>query len=172
MATIDSIWVFNTPRLSDLTSLLRRPARLQIAALCYRDTKKGPEVLLVTSRGKGRWILPKGWPELHKPAFETAVIEAYEEAGIVGQPEKKPYARFRSVKGLNDGLSIRTKVLVFRIRFEKQLDTFPEKGQRQIAWLPIAEAMEKADEPGLRKVLKRFRTELENKRHTRPKAAA
>ncbi|MFC6656195.1 NUDIX hydrolase [Roseibium salinum] len=104
--------------------------------------------------------MPKGWPEKDKPTFETAVIEAYEEAGVIGKADPRPIGSFRSYKGLADGLKIRTKVLVFKIRFEKQLEDFPEVGQRELLWLPISEAMEKADEPSLRRFLRRHRSEI------------
>ena len=43
--------------------LLRRPERMQVSALCHRRDASGKtEILLITSRGTGRWILPKGWP--------------------------------------------------------------------------------------------------------------
>ena len=40
----------------------KRDVRTQFGALCYRVHKDNVQVLLVTSRGTGRWILPKGWP--------------------------------------------------------------------------------------------------------------
>ena len=43
----------------------RQPA-LQVAALCL-DAATG-RVLLITSRGTGRWIIPKGWPMPGRPA--------------------------------------------------------------------------------------------------------
>ena len=38
----------------------KRPRSLQVGAIC-RDSGTG-EVLLITSRGTGRWVIPKGWP--------------------------------------------------------------------------------------------------------------
>ena len=37
-------------------------ARMQNGALCWRATGTGIEVLLITSRDTGRWVIPKGWP--------------------------------------------------------------------------------------------------------------
>ena len=34
--------------------------RSQFAALCYRLRNDKPQILLITSRGSGRWIVPKG----------------------------------------------------------------------------------------------------------------
>ncbi|NKI60130.1 NUDIX hydrolase [Labrenzia sp. PO1] len=137
-----------------------KPLRLQIAALCVRPGEVEPEILLVSTRETGRLILPKGWPEKDKPAFETALIEAYEEAGIVGTAEPRAIGSFRSYKGLADGLKIRTKVIVFKIRFEKQLKDFPEIGQRKRVWLPFSKAIEAAEEPALRRFLRQHKSQI------------
>ena len=58
--------------------------RLQYAALPYRRRGAAIEVLLITSLGTKRWIIPKGWPiEGLKPP-DSAAGEAMEEAGVVG----------------------------------------------------------------------------------------
>ena len=59
-----------------------RSNRLQVAALPWRRSSKGVEIMLVTSRGSGRWILPKGWPEAGEALWDAAAREADEEAGI------------------------------------------------------------------------------------------
>lgn len=138
-----------------------KPARLQIAALCLRPGETETEILLVSTRDTGRMILPKGWPEKNKPAYKTASIEAYEEAGVIGKTDTQPLGSFRSFKGLGNGLKIRTKVLVFRIVFEKQLETFPEAGQRDCVWVPLSDACDRVDEASLKRFLRR------NARHIR-----
>jgi len=160
VAFASTITAYETSWLRGLIGLFIKPVRLQIAALCCRHTEKGPEILLVTSRGKGRYILPKGWPEADRPAYETALIEAYEEAGVVGTADKQALGSFRSFKGLSKGLKIRTKVLVFKILLENQLDEFPEKGQRDCVWMPLSEAIGKVDEPSLSQFLKRHRNRI------------
>jgi len=150
--------------LRTLAGLFYKPARLQIAALCYRWNEDGLEVLLVTSREKGRWILPKGWPELDQEAYETAVIEAYEEAGARGRAYRHPFGSFRSFKGLSNGLELRTKVLVFPIEVDHMQSSYPEKGQRRVCWLPVSKAVEIADEPGARRLLLRFEKAMKSAR--------
>jgi len=71
--------------------LFKRPNALQMAALCHRDTDDGREILLVTS-SHGRWILPKGWPIEGKSGGETALQEAWEEAGVKSGKVAKPKA--------------------------------------------------------------------------------
>src|ERR1700730_13715457 len=54
--------------------------RVQYAALPYRrrgDSRT--EVMLVTSRETGRWIIPKGWPQKRKKPHTSAAREAREE---------------------------------------------------------------------------------------------
>jgi 8-oxo-dGTP pyrophosphatase MutT (NUDIX family) len=57
----------------------------QFAALPYRIRDSDVEILLITTRKKRRWSVPKGWPIKHSTAQQTAAIEAYEEAGVRGE---------------------------------------------------------------------------------------
>ena len=50
--------------------------RTQFAALCYRVVKDKVQVLVISSRGTGRWIVPKGWPMDGKTPAEAALQEA------------------------------------------------------------------------------------------------
>lgn len=67
---------------ADVPLMLRRPPRLQYAALCYRHLPGYTlEILLITSRDTGRWVIPKGWPMKGGRAHQVAAREAFEEAG-------------------------------------------------------------------------------------------
>lgn len=151
-----------------VTSLFQRPHRLQIAALCYRvvqDREQGTqrcEVLMVTSRGTGRWILPKGWPIMTRKGHKTAEIEAFEEAGVQGKAAKKPFASFQSHKGFRGGFAVPTDVLVYLVEVKGETGDYPELGQRERKWLPVKEAIEIASEPGIARVLSRFDGETAN----------
>src|SRR5690349_14826029 len=67
----------------------------QFAALPYRMRDKDLEILLITTRKKRRWSVPKGWLIRRSTPQETAVIEAYEEAGVRGKVGKEQIGRFR-----------------------------------------------------------------------------
>lgn len=55
---------------------------MQAGALVWRRAGKGKvEVLLITSRGTGRWVLPKGWLDGGENVAQAAAREAWEEAG-------------------------------------------------------------------------------------------
>ena len=60
--------------------------KLQTGALPWRRAKGDQlEILLVTGRLSGRWIVPKGWPMRGKTMAKAAAQEAYEEAGVRGK---------------------------------------------------------------------------------------
>lgn len=136
--------------------LLRRPRRLQVAALCTRGQGALTEVLLVTSRGTGRWVLPKGWPMRGRSAAQAALQEAWEEAGVRrGRVSDRPVGRYTAEKGLASGLPVPVELLVFAVEVEDLRDDFPEAGQRRRVWVPPAEAAGMVLEPGLRDLLLR-----------------
>lgn len=96
--------------------------------------------MLVTSRGTRRWVLPKGWEEPGTTAYEQAVREAFEEAGLVGQVEPEPIVRYSYTKRLRHGGIVQCEVNVFPLWVERQLEAWPEQGQRETRWFSLAEA--------------------------------
>jgi 8-oxo-dGTP pyrophosphatase MutT (NUDIX family) len=137
--------------------MFRRPSRFQVAALCYRKTKGRKEVLLVTTRGTGRWMLPKGWPMDGKSAAEAARIEAWEEAGVrSAKVRRAPVGEFAYMKNHDDGLSEPCSATVYAIKVAKVADDFPEAGQRKRIWVPLHEAADMVEEEGLRDLLRAF----------------
>lgn len=59
--------------------------KIQYGALPYRiNDHEKLEVLLITSRETGRWVIPKGNPIKGLSGYQTALQEAFEEAGAVG----------------------------------------------------------------------------------------
>jgi 8-oxo-dGTP pyrophosphatase MutT (NUDIX family) len=130
---------------------------LQVAALPWRMRNGKVEVCLVTSRGTGRWILPKGWPERHLGHAEAAAVEAYEEAGLRGKADPEPCGSFSASKGVEPDLQLNVRLDVFLLPEPEQLEEFPEKGERKVKWMALEVAMETADEPGLKALLASLR---------------
>lgn len=129
--------------------------RLQVAALCWR---KHPilEVLLVTSLTTRRWIVPKGWPHPGLSLAESAAREAQEEAGVTGQVEPAPLGSYHYLKE-KGGSHLPCRVAVFALAVRGQQHFWPEKGARELLWLPAGEAVKRVSEPGLRPILQAFR---------------
>lgn len=140
-----------------LAPLLRRPRLLQVAALCVREGQHGTEVLLLTSRGTGRWILPKGWPQKGTDEPGAALAEAWEEAGVQrADVSREPIGRYRSVKRSETGLEEPCEVIVFRVDVRRMTDDYPESGERTRLWVSPLEAAERVDEPDLKTILRDF----------------
>ncbi|WP_342741852.1 NUDIX hydrolase [Thalassovita taeanensis] len=128
---------------------------MQVAALCYKGKGKDRKVLLITSRGTGRWIIPKGWPITGKSSPEAALQEAWEEAGVkAATVDKTAIGTYRYDKILDDGGFIPVEAHVFALRVEKLSDAYPEAHERRRRWLRPKEAARMVDEPELKKILK------------------
>ncbi|TGD62678.1 NUDIX hydrolase [Tabrizicola sp. WMC-M-20] len=129
----------------------------QNAALCWRMHRGRVQVLLITSRDTGRWIMPKGWPMAGKTAAETAVTEAWEEAGVQGEVDAEaPLGFYRYDKLRLPDAAIPCVVSVFALRVARLADKFPERKQRQRKWFDAQKAARKVAEPDLRGLLARL----------------
>ncbi|MET3775896.1 8-oxo-dGTP pyrophosphatase MutT (NUDIX family) [Rhizobium alvei] len=138
--------------------MFRRPVRFQFAALCYRVGGEGdtPEILMLTSRDTGRWVIPKGWPMGDKPGFEVAEREALEEAGITGEIEREPLGYFGYDKGLDDGLVVPCRVQVHALKATGSVEKYKEKGKRRLEWVSPSLAAERVREPELKQLIREF----------------
>ena len=113
-----------------------RAAKRQYAAIPIRLSRKGkPKVLLLTSRGTRRWVIPKGWPMQKLSPADCAAREAYEEAGIKGRILRgAPIGRYRYRKSDRTELG-KITVQVYLMRVKRQLSEWPEQSQRKLRWV-------------------------------------
>lgn len=132
----------------------QRPPHLQVAAICMRKREGVTEVLLVTSRGTGRWIVPKGWPMKGRSLAGAAEQEAWEEAGVKGKISSKPIGRYLYQKLRGDAFSEEVEVLAFPLKVDRVEKRFPEEGERERAWFEAKIAAGLVDEAGLQDILR------------------
>ena len=133
---------------------------IQYAALPYRKRADGFDVLLITSRDTGRWIIPKGWPIVGLSPSQTAAREALEEAGITGRIGSERIGTYHYDKGRADDTSTRCEVDVFALEVVDQLDSWPEQHQRRREWLGLEEASERVAETELRALIRNLAARL------------
>lgn len=121
----------------------------QVAALPVRKTADGRlEVLLITSRETGRWVIPKGWPMKRLKDWEAAAREAMEEAGVAGKIGSKPIGvyRYRKVEGETSRL---LEVVVYLLKVKKEKKRWREQDQRSRTWFPLEMAARRVREARL-----------------------
>ena len=137
-----------------LLPLWQRPKMVQVAALCYKDTPEGKKILLITSRDTGRWIVPKGWPINGKSGAQSALQEAWEEAGVSqADIEAEPTGFYAYDKDINDGLSLPVVTQVYLTKVRNIEDDYPEAEERTRSWFTPAEAADLVAEPELAEIL-------------------
>ena len=127
----------------------------QSAVIPYRIRRGKVEVLLITSRKRKRWILPKGICEPDLSPAESAAKEALEEAGVEGRTSESIVATYEYQKWGGT-----CTVQVFAMRVEIVHEEWLES-HRLRAWLSPTEAAERVDETALGVLLLGFETNLE-----------
>jgi len=141
--------------------------RQQVGALPIRWNDDEPTILLVTSRDTRRWIIPKGWPMRNRSNAKAAAREALEEAGVRGRVQSKPIGSYIYLKRLPDSVE-ECKLTLYLLEVEDELPTFEEMDERRRAWFSFAEAMDQADDAGLRDILRELEPRLRSARAALP----
>ncbi|MEM6374771.1 MAG: NUDIX hydrolase [Pseudomonadota bacterium] len=134
----------------------KRDVRTQFAALCYREVSRKTQILLISSRRTGRWIIPKGWPLEGRTPSACALNEAWEEAGVTGKVTGGCLALYTYLKHMDDGDPLPCAVMVYPVKVSAMANRFPEVGQRKRKWLTPKRAAERVKEPELSHLLRRF----------------
>lgn len=134
----------------------KRDVRTQFGALCWRVKNGKVQVLLVTSRRRRRWILPKGWPMDGATPVEAAELEAWEEAGVSGKALPVCIGIFSYIKELTEDERLPCVVAVFPVKVKTQHVDWPEQSQRQRKWMSLKEASKAVNEKELSAILANF----------------
>ena len=127
------------------------PIYNQAAAIPFRRNNSTIEILLITSINSGKWIFPKGIIDEGQTALQTAVNEAFEEAGIKGRVMDILVGEYKYKKWGGT-----CQVRVYPMSVEDQLDEWPEAGLRKRCWVRPEKAMKLIQKKALRIMLTRF----------------
>jgi 8-oxo-dGTP pyrophosphatase MutT (NUDIX family) len=119
----------------------------RFGAIPYRQTDGEIVFLMVTSRGTGQWIFPKGRPVDGLTPAESAAEEAYEETGVRGSMGSTPVGHFST---LNTRPNEQAPILIemYPLEVTKQYKKYPEKAERQRQWATLDEVRNLLSEPG------------------------
>lgn len=127
----------------------------QVAALPYRVSNSGPKILLITTRKKGKWSIPKGWPMKGRAARSAAAIEAFEEAGVIGRIGRRRVGRFKHRKEVG-AREVECAVEIFPLIVKRELNRWPEKHERKRRWFSGKRASRKISKKRLRRAIAAF----------------
>lgn len=121
-----------------------------VMVIPYRVKKGRKEICLITTRGSGSWIVPKGWREHHLPDPQLALQEAWEEAGLKGQIKQKT-CNVASLPVVNGGAARGYRIYLMEVNQEKS--RWPETGERKRRWVPVTKLDDYIDCKPLRKTI-------------------
>lgn len=121
---------------------------VQSAVIPYRERDGKVEILLITSRKRRRWVIPKGVKEPELSAQVSAAQEALEEAGIEGGVSKRPIGYYEYEKWGGT-----CRVEVFTMVVEKVHEQWLEN-YRGREWASIAEAARRVKEKQLKQLIR------------------
>lgn len=123
----------------------------QSGVIPFRHTPAGIEVLLITARKSGRWIVPKGNLASALNPRESAAREAWEEAGVIGDVLEQPTAIWAYKKRRRHYAVTLYPMAVTGIR-----DEWPEQHSRRRQWIALSRAAGEITNASLRSALDHF----------------
>ena len=127
---------------------------LQFGVVPVRLEAGEVRILLVTSRETRRWVVPRGNPIRNLSPEQSAAQEAFEEAGVRGAISSPPLGSYRYDKKKRSGTVVPTEVRLFTMMVEEELDSWPERNQRERRWFAPDEAAAAVDEADLKLLLR------------------
>lgn len=124
----------------------------QIGALPYLFRGGRLYLVIVTNSAQSRWIIPKGQPEPDMSRQDVAVMEAMEEAGVIGSclPGLRVPCHRKNEKTL----------YVYPLKVTTVLKKWPEMGWRKRAVLPVNKALKMISDPELSQCIQRLTSRL------------
>ena len=118
----------------------------QYGVLPWRVDRQGDmRVMLITDRNQQNWGVPKGWPVEGRVPFMSAALDAFEEAGIIGDIDPQPLTDYGYASKATDGTSLARRVTLFAMRVRGTLLHWKEHGQRQRRWFSASEAADRLE---------------------------
>jgi 8-oxo-dGTP pyrophosphatase MutT (NUDIX family) len=132
------------------TTMTRKANKVlqQSGVIPYRIIDGKVEVLLITTRSRQGWVIPKGGLCKGMSPHDSAAKEAWEEAGVVGRVTTEELGNYKYRKRGNT-----YQVNLFLLPVEIILEDWPEATARERKWLEVNQAAELVKETSLKKII-------------------
>ena len=113
--------------------MARRHRQAAVIPCRIRDGRV--QIALVTTVSGKRWVVPKGSLEEGERPLDAAIRETEEEAGLIGDLQRKPLGRYYFTRA-----NERYEVEVYLMRVTMMLDYWLEARVRRRRWIAVDEA--------------------------------
>ena len=120
----------------------------QLGIVPYTYIDRRLHLLLITSSSGNRWIFPKGRQEPDMTPHEVAMMEAVEEAGVLGTLRQDLRTRCQMADG--------RYLQLYAMKISKLLKSWPEENIRRRRLFPVSDALEVIADPGMVKAVRRL----------------
>ncbi len=129
----------------------------QSGVIPYRVKNGKIEILLITSRDRQKWVIPKGGISNGMSPPASAAKEAWEEAGVIGRVDVNKLGTYKYRKR---GKIYRVQIYLMPV--EMVCEEYPEAGKRQRQWLDFTKAIMLVQQASLQRIILKgiFQTKL------------
>jgi phosphohistidine phosphatase len=131
------------------------PARDQAGVIPFRHKRNGIEICLIRDKGGKKWKIPKGFVDSGETVRQTALKEAWEEAGLRGRLVGESIGSYKYAKWNLD-----LTVAVFLMEVKKAADEWEESGMRERGWAPLDDALARLKKHPVKPLLTRVARRL------------
>jgi 8-oxo-dGTP pyrophosphatase MutT (NUDIX family) len=121
-------------------------------------------MILVTSKGTRRWVVPKGGIKPGRGPHQSAADEAVEEAGVTGRISRTCIGVY-GYRKTNHKYGAYCMVRVYPMKLTAQLSEWPERKQRRREWVAFDVAAARVRERDLKKIIQSFYRSLKDRRN-------
>ena len=142
--------------------------RKQLGVLAYELHRDQVWVVLITNRNGTRWILPKGQPEAALSDKRVAMMEAYEEAGVLGVIDKG-IDPLEVVVWTKRG---KVRLIIYPMHIRKLVNKYPESKIRKRLLIDSNKALRMLDKKPLRFCVKKLAKKINKRRKKAEKEKA
>lgn len=144
-----------------------RKRKRQAAAVCYRRVGSRVEFLLVLTNG-GKWTFPKGCINGNNSGRQTALREALEEAGAIGEIANDAFCTYIHAKSIFWRRGELRELTVTAYLMEVWFTLSPEEKLRNPTWFladvvkqKLAQGRERKYQQELQRVIEQAMLEIE-----------
>jgi len=145
----------NATRSRKKTSRAKKTVVQQAAAIAVKRRAKSLQVCLIRKKGSRTWGIPKGVVDRGDTREETALNEAWEEAGLKGRLIGDAIGTYQYQKWDKT-----LRVAVYIMEVLDQADTWDEAYFRERRWTSFEKAVSRLTRHPVRRLLERARSLL------------